>query len=179
VSLQLPSSPRRRSWRLRIPILVVLLLGIGGLVAAAVLSVLAIGLGSSTRNTYDLLADKADLVMSSVEQQIRLHLEPPRHQAEFLARMVAARELDLANRSQVAEALYAAQAATPEINSLILVDTAFQAMVVSRGGEVHAHDWTDEDMVRERFEEAGRTKQSYWGDVLWTPGLARPIHGRA
>ncbi|MBM3546192.1 MAG: HAMP domain-containing protein [Alphaproteobacteria bacterium] len=179
MSLELAPEPnRRRSWRPRIPILVVLLVGIGGLVAAAVLSVLAIGLGSSTRNTYDLLADKADLVMSSVEQQIRLHLEPARHQAEFVAQMVAARELDIANRAQLTDALYVAQAATPEVNSLVLLDTALQAIIVSRTGVVTFQDWSDDGMTRERLEEASRTKQAYWGEVLWTRQLGAFINLR-
>jgi len=178
MSLDVIPARRRRVWRPRIPILVVLLVGIGGLVAAAVLSVLAIGLGSSTRNTYDLLADKADLVMSSVEQQIRLHLEPARHQAEFLADMVASRELDIANRTQLAEALYAAQSATPDVSSLILVDAAMQAMIVTRAGVVTFYDWSDDQVTRERLEEAGRTKQPFWGEVLWTRQLGAFINLR-
>jgi class 3 adenylate cyclase len=174
----LPAPIQGRFWRPRIPILVVLLVGIGGLVAAAVLSVLAIGLGSSTRNTYDLLADKADLVMSSVEQQIRLHLEPAHHQAEFLAHMVSARELDIANRAQVADVLYAAQSATSDVSSLVLVDTAFQAIIVSRAGVVTFNDWSDDPAIRERLDEASRTKQPFWGEVLWTRQLGAFINLR-
>jgi adenylate cyclase len=173
-----PERPARRSWQPRIPILAVLVAGIGGLVLAAVLTVLAIGLGSSRRNTFDLLSDKADLVMSAVEQQIRLHLEPARHQAEFLAAMVAAREIDLANRTQVADALYAAQAATPEVNSLVLVDLSLTAILVARNGAVLVNDWTDDAAARERLEELGRTKQPYWGDVLWTRPLGAFINLR-
>jgi adenylate cyclase len=174
----LPVTRRRPRWRPRLPILVVLLVGIGGLVGAAVLTVLAIGLGSSSRNTYALLADKADLVMTSVEQQVRLHLEPARHQAEFLALMVAARELDLTNRTQVADALYAAQAATPEVNSLVLVDTALQAIVVSRTGAILVADWSDDLVRREGLVEASRTKQPFWGEVLWTRQLGAFINLR-
>jgi class 3 adenylate cyclase len=174
----LPAPIQGRFSRPRIPILVVLLVGIGGLVAAAVLSVLAIGLGSSTRNTYDLLADKADLVMSSVEQQIRLHLEPAHHQAEFLAHMVSARELDIANRAQVADVLYAAQSATSDVSSLVLVDTAFQAIIVSRAGVVTFNDWSDDPAIRERLDEASRTKQPFWGEVLWTRQLGAFINLR-
>lgn len=174
----LPEQPRRRSWRLRVPITAVLLIGIGGLVLAAVLTVLVIGLGSSRRNTFDLLSEKADLVVNAIEQQVRLHLEPSRHQAEFLARMVAAGELDLANRAQVSDTLYAALAATPEVNSLLLVDTSWQATLVGRSGNVLVNDWSDDPVVRERLEEASRTKQSYWGEVLWTRPLGAFINLR-
>lgn len=169
---------RRRLWMPRIPIVGVLVVGIGGLVLAAVLTVLAIGLGSSRRNTFDLLSDKADLVVTAIEQQIRLHLEPPRHQAEFIARMVAARELDIGNRVQVADVLYAAQAGSPEVNSLILVDTANQATLVARNGTVSVSDWSDDSQARERLEEASKTKQPFWGEVLWTRGLGAFINLR-
>ncbi len=163
-----PHQPRRRSWRPRIPIIAVLLIGVGGLVLAAVLTVLVIGLGSNRRNTFDLLSEKADLVVSAIEQQVRLHLEPSRHQAEFLARLVAARELDFGNRAQIAEVLYTALAATPEVSSLVAVDASWQATLVGRSGLVLAYDWSDDPVVRERLEEASRTKQPYWGEVLWT-----------
>ena len=177
--MELPPGPRRRrSWLPRIPIVAVLLVGIGGLVLAAVLTVLAIGLGSSRRNTFDLLYDKADLVVTAVEQQIRLHLEPAQSQGEFVASMVASRELDLGNRAQVAETLYAAQAGSPEVNSLVLIDTVYQATIVSRGGNILVNDWSDDAASRERLEEASRTKQSYWGEVLWTPALGAFINIR-
>jgi len=164
-----PQPPEREKprWRPRVPIVAVLLLGIGGLVLAAVLTVLAIGLGSNRRNTFDLLSDKADLAMSAVEQQVRLHLEPARHQGEFLARMVAGRELDIADSGQVAEILHAAMAATPEINALVYVDTAAQATRVLRSGAVLVDDWSGDPVTRERLDEASRTKQPYWGEVLW------------
>lgn len=169
---------RRRPWLPRIPIVGVLLVGFGGLVLAAVLTVLAIGIGSSRRNTFDLLSDKAELVVTAIEQQIRLHLEPARHQAEFVARMVAARELDIANRAQVADVLYAAQAGSPEVSSLILVDTADQATLVARNGIVTVSDWSDDGAARDRLEEASKTKQSYWGEVLWTRALGAFINLR-
>ena len=169
---------RRRVWLPRIPIVGVLLVGIGGLVLAAVLTVLAIGLGSSRRNTFDLLSDKADLVVTAIEQQIRLHLEPARHQAEFIARMVAARELDIGNRAQVADVLYAAQAGSPEVNSLVLVDTAHQATLVARNGYVEVNDWSEDGAARERLEEVSKTKQPFWGEVLWTRGLGAFINLR-
>ena len=163
-----PDQPRRRSWRLRVPITAVLLVGVGGMVLLAVLTVLVIGLGSNRRNTFDLLSEKADLVVSAIEQQVRLHLEPSRHQAEFLSRMVAARELDFGNRAQIADVLYTALAATPEVSSLVAVDTSAQATLVGRSGLVFAHDWSDDPVIRERLEEASRTKQPYWGEILWT-----------
>ena len=172
------ASRRRRFWQPRIPIVGVLLVGIGGLVLAAVLTVLAIGIGSSRRNTFDLLSDKADLAVTAVEQQIRLHLEPARHQAEFIARMVAARELDIGNRALVADVLYAAQAGSPEVNSLVIVDTANQATIVSRNGTVLVNDWSDDSAGRDRLEEVSKTKQSFWGEVLWTQDLGAFINLR-
>lgn len=173
-----PGQARHRSWRPRVPIIAVLLVGIGGLVLAAVLTVLVIGLGSSRRNTFDLLSDKADQVVNAIEQQVRLHLEPSHHQAEFLARMVAARELDIGNRSQISEVLYAALAATPEVTTLVVVDAALQATLIGRSGVVVLNDWSDEPVVRERLEEASRTKQPYWGEVLWTRDVGAFINLR-
>jgi class 3 adenylate cyclase len=179
MTVETPSSPpRRRRWRLRVPILSVLVLGVGGLVAAAVLTVLLIGLGSSRHNTYDLLSDKADLAMNAIEQQIRLHLEPARHQGEFIARLVAGGELDLANSSQVADMLFASQAATPEVNSLFVVDPNAQALRVTRSGTTQLLYLGNDAAVRERIDEASRTKQPFWGDVLWTQELGSFVNLR-
>lgn len=176
--MPLPEERPRRSWRPRLPIVAVLLVGIGGLVLTAVLTVLFIGLDSSRRNTFGLLSEKADFVVNAIEQQIRLHLEPARHQAEFLARMIAGRELDPTNRTQASDALYTALAATPEVNSLVIVDTAMQMTLVARSGLVIVNDLTDETAARERLDEASRTKQPFWGDVLWTRQLGAFINLR-
>ena len=78
---------------------------------------------------------------------------------------------DIQDRALVADVLYAAQAGSPEVNSLVIVDTANQATIVSRNGTVLVNDWSDDSAGRDRLEEVSKTKQSFWGEVLWTQDL--------
>src|SRR5215213_856221 len=54
----------------------------GALMLVGVGSVLIISIGGAGRNTEELLADKVDLILSSIEQQIRQHLGPVVAQAD-------------------------------------------------------------------------------------------------
>ncbi|MBI1779723.1 MAG: HAMP domain-containing protein [Proteobacteria bacterium] len=143
-----------------------LLVGIAGLVLVAVASVLTIGLTTSRQNTYDLLRSNAETAVGYIVGQVHQHLDAPRQQAEFLAQLVASSELSLEDKPRLADTLYAALAGTPQVAALAVLDTAGQAFRVTRSGAVLIDDWSADARVRNWLELAGRTKQSFWGELV-------------
>jgi hypothetical protein len=75
---------RQRSSRRYVSLSTLLAVSFGGLMLLAVGSVLIVSLGGAGRNTGELLADKAELILSSIEQRVRQHLGPVMAQAEYL-----------------------------------------------------------------------------------------------
>ena len=58
---------RERSFSRHVSLSALLALSFGGLMLVAVGSVLAVSLGGAGRNTGELLADNAELILSSIE----------------------------------------------------------------------------------------------------------------
>jgi hypothetical protein len=78
---------RQRSSRRYVSLSTLLAISFGGLMLLAVGSVLVVSLGRAGRNTGELLADKAELILSSIEQRVRQHLGLVVAQAEYLKKL--------------------------------------------------------------------------------------------
>jgi class 3 adenylate cyclase len=157
--------------RFRPSIVTVLAFGFGALVFAAVAGVLAIGLWSASRNTLDLLRDKADSASESLVLRTRRHLEPAQEQAAFLAELIASGELDPADRERMADYLVGALAGTPQVRGLAFIGTDFDVLRASRspdGPVVGLVNWSDDAQVREQMEEARVRTRPYWGELVWS-----------
>lgn len=115
-----PDGWRRK--RLRLPIAAVLTAGFGGLMLLAVASVLVLGINTSGRNTFQLLSDKAELLIGGLDARVRAQLEPARAQAEFLARQIAAGEIDPGDRVRMGDLLRGALAPAPQITGVAFLD---------------------------------------------------------
>ena len=157
-----PGSPakaeaKRRPFRMRIA--TALMLGFGALILLAVVSVLAVGLWIGSRNTLDLLGDKAELAIDALVQRTRQHLDPAREQAAYLAKLVAQGELDPNDRLRLVDYMIAAMVATPH---------AFNAMVV---GIKSFENYVPRSIVRhlvQEGEDAGVVSEEREVTVLFT-----------
>ena len=87
--------------RVRLRISVMLAVSIGALVVFAVLSVLVIQLWVTRANTFDLLNEKAALILKSVEKDIASHLDPVREQIDFIAAQIEAGNYDIDDRERL------------------------------------------------------------------------------
>ena len=157
-----PGSPakaeaKRRPFRMRIA--TALMLGFGALILLAVVSVLAVGLWIGSRNTLDLLGDKAELAIDALVQHTRQHLDPAREQAAYLAKLVAQGELDPNDRLRLVDYMIAAMVATPH---------AFNAMVA---GIKWFENYVPRSIVRhlvQEGEDAGVVSEEREVTVLFT-----------
>src|SRR5687768_1007886 len=83
----------------------VLALSFGAWMLLAVGSVLIVSLGGAGRKTGEILADKASLILSSIEQRVRQHLGPVVAQAEYLKNSVESGQLDIEDTKVLETAL--------------------------------------------------------------------------
>ncbi len=180
---RLPGADEPAPRRLRLSVVAVLALGFGGLVATAVAAVLVIGLWTASRNTYELLRDKAETTAEILVMRTRRHLDPAMDQATYLAQMFDSGELDPNDRGRVADYLTAAMAATPQVRTLAFVNPKFDVLRVSRtdaGTVVGLVNWADDMHVRLEMEEARARTRPYWGELVWSaPGNSTLINLRA
>lgn len=102
----------------RLPIAAVLVGGFGGLVLLAVAAVLALGLSSGGRNTFSLLNDNAELVLSNVELRLRQRLEMAERAAGYIAGLAEQGAFDMADPRAHEEALRAVLALAPDVTDV-------------------------------------------------------------
>jgi len=183
--LRTPSRPLvgRREAHLRLSIVTVLAAGFGALVLAGVASVLAIGLWSASRNTLDLLRDKAETATEILAMRTRAHLTPAYDEAQFLARLVESGELEPRHMERMADYLLGAMAATPQVRAMAFMDTNYDVLRATRASDgplIGLVNWSDDVVVRDQMEEARGRTLPYWGELIWSqPAGATLINLRA
>ncbi|WP_109117568.1 adenylate/guanylate cyclase domain-containing protein [Azospirillum sp. TSO22-1] len=159
--------PRRR---LRLPIAAVLVAGFGSLMLAAVASVLVLGLVSAGRNTFALLADKADLALAGVEVRVRHQLDPAAAMAKFVARLIERGELDPADTSRLADTLRGALAGAPDVTGAAFIAADLTGVRAGRqDGALTVHGLNLQgapDVPAEVFSGADRSTPQ-WAEPLW------------
>lgn len=157
--------------RFRMSISTALMLGFGLLVFTAAASVLGIGLWSASINTIQLVRDRDQLSIDLMEQQLRGHIEPMMEANEFVARLIAAGDIDPNEKEDLAKHIRNSLAATPQVISAVFIASDFQATLVSRFGKRltwTTEDWRQQEGIQEAIIE-GRTEiQPFWGNLIWT-----------
>ena len=123
-----PAAGRR--WRLSMTGLLVLTFG--SLVAASVLLVLGFAVWTATRNTVDLLRDRADLRIGILTLEIDHLLDAARAQADFAARALETGQVDPDDRERLGGFLFGAMAADPAIGALAYLHRDGRAHIAGR-----------------------------------------------
>ena len=90
-----------------------LMAGFGGLVLAAVVVVLMLGLWSARENTVSLTRKLADAVLDDVQSAIEQRLRPVEIAVDFLGRRIEDRQIDLNDPDDLGRALASALAGMP------------------------------------------------------------------
>ncbi len=170
-----PGEWRRK--RLRLPIAAVMTAGFGGLTLLAVASVLILGLNTSGRNTFQLLSDKAELLIAGLESRVRAQLEPARAQAEYLARQIAAGEVEPGERQRMSDLLRGSLAPVPQITGVAFLDTRGVWFSASRKGpgvlEIGAYP--DPVGAADDLQAARETGSAVWVDPEWVDDFRTSI----
>ncbi len=162
-----PGFVRRRGG---VSLSITLAVSISTLVLIAVLAVLGLGLWSGTQNTMSLLRDKASFLVATTIDKIDTHLDPARHQLAYVERLIASGALDPADRQRFVATLTGALAAAPQINAVLFIDPAYQALGVARtpkGPEMIVEDYRNDPQVLARMGAGSTDAGAVWGEPLW------------
>jgi adenylate cyclase len=154
----------------------VLALSFGGLMLLAVGSVLIVSLGGAGRNTGELLADKASLILSSIEQRIRQHLGPVVAQAEYLKNSIENGQLDIEDTRALETALRSALAATPQVTGIGFIRANLEVARVERqDGSFLTEDWSSRPEIIKVIEDFRAGRSAGWGEPVWSSPFYQTI----
>lgn len=166
------------------PLSLVLGVGLGLLLLLASGSILLVGYLSARSNTFALLQDKAELILGTIEQRIRDHLDPVGEQVRYLQSVVHAGEVDLDDPAALVSAFRAALAATPQVVGLAYITTEFRVIRVERADrKMRIEDWSNRPEVVANVTAALDDSGAGWRPPVWSAPfrqtlvpLTLPIH---
>jgi class 3 adenylate cyclase len=118
----------------RIPLVWILGIAFGGLVALAVGVTLALSLASAYRNTETLLRSRADAGVSMLSDRLMAHVEPAVSSLHGLADSIAAGRIELNDTKAVAGFAGAALAISPQLQRIVVLRADAQIQVIDRRG---------------------------------------------
>ena len=147
-----------------------LLLGFGGLVALAVLAVLALGMWSAWKNTTELLRDKSEATISVVLSRIDSYLEPAEDQLRHLAKQIEAGDIDVTDNAALTGYLSGALAATPQVRSVVFINTDWRmgfALRTDSGVVFRFVDVSKLQVIRQAAAGAFERDGPYWGEIIF------------
>ena len=153
-----------------------LALSFGSLIAVSILVVLGFAVYSATRNTVDLLRDRADLGIGVLTREVEGLLESTRSQAGFVARALETGEADPDDPEQVAALLFGAMAADPAIGAIVLIRPDGQTLLAERTetlARVRTLDFSNDEAAATAAAAAlryGRANR----EPVWVPPIHRP-----
>lgn len=160
--------------RIRFRLSVVLAFSIGTLVLLAVLAVLALQVRANVKNTLDLLNDKAQFILKSVERDVASHLNPVREQVEFIARQIEDGAYDITDRKQLGTLLTGALAPLPQVDRIVVVDPNRRAFGIRRNPdhktEVIERIIEAQPIDTEAHQNLMTTKGIIWGRLVHRNG---------
>lgn len=153
-----------------IPLTVTLALAVGLLVLVGVGAVLAMGIYTSTANTFSLVRENIEYLIDAAEGKVRDELRPAAHQLRYLSDQIAQRRLNPGNRPRMQDLFEGAMSATPQIHSVAFFDPRYDAVVVDRTGwgvSLFHKPMADDAEVHAAVDWASATRAPSWGPPVW------------
>lgn len=154
----------------RVSITITLATAIGLLVFITAGSVLGVGVWLAQKNTFSLLSTNADQAIGAAVQQIKQHLRPAEHQAEFIAARIEQGNIDPTDREAFGQLLTGALAATPQIEAVMFIERDLKAFTAGRDREnnqVELNDFDYSGDLRVHASMAAIGESANWGAPIW------------
>ncbi|MFK7862524.1 MAG: adenylate/guanylate cyclase domain-containing protein [Granulosicoccus sp.] len=123
---------KKYNWYGQVPITTTLVAAIGILVLLTAGIVFGVGVWLAQKNTFDLLRENANQVITADVNQIEHYLKPAEYQTQFIAEMISNGEIDPFDWSKFSTLLFGALAAAPQIRSVIFISQDLVPFGVSR-----------------------------------------------
>lgn len=164
--------------------------GFGGLVALAVAAVLILGLSSAGRNTFSLLGDNAELVLSNVELRLRQRLETAERAAAHIAELAEKGVFTDADPAIQEEALRAVLALAPDVTDVGYISASGRGVRLNRRGgasplapgapvpgRVEELRELPRDVTADLLTQAESRTTPVWGAPFWSTELRTSLVG--
>ena len=165
--------------RARIGLSTVLVGGVTLLILIAVGSVLWVTLTGATRNTFELLGERANATLDILESRIDGQLLSVMTGSEEFAKQFADGRLNIADdRNDVFHAFSGFLSAHPQVTALIYLQTDQDSIIVTRAEgypiEVPSTPGSTErrSFALTRAKESG---QPLWANPIWVPDVGQPV----
>jgi adenylate cyclase len=161
--------------RPRLPLAVALASAFGLMLLVALASVLALAFYAGTVNTRQLLADRTNLLLDSLENRIETFLAPVADVVRVIAGEIES-EANPADLLAERSALHGILAATPQVLGVLFVTPDLKAYRYLRsGGPQPPEDWSPYEPMRALLAAAKPGTGVAWGPPSWSPELKRTV----
>ena len=167
-----------RSGRWRLSMSSILILSFGSLVAVALLLVLGFTIVGATRNTVDLLRERAELGITLITKEVDASLRSAWNQAAFVAAMVESGRIDVEDRDRLKTLMSGAMAADPAIGAIAFVFPDGETEVVDRLADPVRHyraQLRADPLVRRGLRYARDNNRPVWLPPAYRPDINRTI----
>jgi class 3 adenylate cyclase len=151
-----------------------LMVGFGGIVLAAVVTVLLLGLWSARENTVSLTRKLADAGLNDIQAAIERRLQPAETAVEHLGRRMERGEIKATDTADLSQALASALSGMPQVGALLFLDARGQGLQAIREKDTVSVTLEKFGHATAIADEIGRSKSqegSHWGRVLRPPGV--------
>jgi class 3 adenylate cyclase len=149
--------------------------GLGAFVALAIGVTLYMSGIAGVRSTQDLVAERAEVLLNSLERRINSRLKPVDEQAEWIAHLIAEGWVRLDETERLDGIMLGALGSTPQVRNLTIVSPEGKARRWRRSERTAiTEDWSDRPNIKELIER-GRTQT----DQRWLPPLRSMTSRRA
>ena len=148
-----------------VPLVVTQALGFGLTLLIGLSAILGLSLTVGAKNTHDLLQAKAIMILDQTVENVTRHLQPAADTVRFIAMETS--HLSPEDRKQ---AMRLVLGAVPQVETLIYVDSAYQADLVTKKSskiEIRTEDWTHRYQTQESFAMMRNQHDPLWGDPVY------------
>lgn len=162
--------------RARLPLAAALALAFGLMMVAALGSVLGIAFYAGTENTRQLLTDRTNLLLDTLDDRVEILLKPVEEQLKAVVGEIADAELDPTQLGPRQRTLRGILATSPQVVGIVFVTPDLRAYRFLRDrGPSPVEDWSNLGNIREVIDQASATQGVVWGPPAWSDELRQTV----
>ncbi len=162
--------------RFRVPLRYITVFGVSALIALAVGIVFFLGFFSAAKNTRHLMSDQATVMISSMERDISLWLQPVNSQATWVAQHVVSNADAVSDLQHFDAFMMGALAATSQVAGIALVSPDGLIRRWTRAtGVALTEDWSSREEISLWIEDATQRREGSWIEPFFTDTIDKTI----
>jgi adenylate cyclase len=162
--------------RARLPLAVALALAFGLMMVIALGSVLGLAFYAGTANTRQLLTDRTNLLLDTLDDRVEILLKPVEEQLEVVAGEIADGNIDPTRLAARQRTLKGILGTTPQVVGIVFVRPDLRAFrFLQEKGPLPAEDWSGLKGIREILEQAAPGGRVVWGAPAWSEELRQTV----